>query len=97
MKKLTSTEITHRLDHLQGWSLNEQAMEKDFEFKDFPAAMVFMNRLVPVAEKLDHHPDWSNSYNKVHIRLTTHDSGGLTEADMAFAEAADEAADGLAA
>lgn len=92
MNKLTIDEITDRLAKQEGWKLREQRIEKDFEFVDFRAAMDFINRLVPTAEALNHHPDWSNSYNKVHISLTSHDAGGLTEKDFSFASAADEAA-----
>jgi len=92
MSKLTNGEIADRLTKLEGWKLREQRIEKDFEFVDFRAALDFINRLAPTAEALDHHPDWSNSYNKVHISLTSHDVGGLTDKDFSFAHAADEAA-----
>lgn len=92
MNKLTDEEITQRLEVLSGWHLREQSIEKEFEFADFSSAMAFMNRLVPVAEALNHHPDWSNTYNKVKISLTTHEVGGLTEDDFSFVTAADEAA-----
>lgn len=92
MDKLTDDNIANRLTSLDGWVIQDSRLEKDFEFADFPAAIAFMNRLVPTAETLNHHPDWSNSYNRVHISLTSHDAGGLTENDFAFAMAADEAA-----
>lgn len=92
MNKLTDEEIASRLAELEGWVIQGACLEKDFAFVDFQAAIAFMNRLVPTAEALNHHPDWSNSYNKVHISLTTHDAGGLTEKDFSFASAADEAA-----
>ena len=92
MHKLTDAEIADRLTTLDGWSVNGQSIEKVFEFADFRTAIAFMNRLVPMAETLNHHPDWSNAYNKVRISLTSHDAGGLTDADFAFASAADEAA-----
>ncbi len=92
MNKLTDNEITDRLTRLEGWQLQGQRINKDFEFVDFRAALDFINRLAPTAEALNHHPDWSNSYNKVHISLTSHDAGGLTEEDFSFALAADEAA-----
>lgn len=94
MNKLTRDEVNDRLAGLKGWVVRGVCLEKDFEFADFEAAMAFMNRLVPVAEDLNHHPDWSNSYNKVHVSLTSHDVGGLTASDFAFAEAADKAAAG---
>lgn len=92
MDKLTNEEVADRLTELEGWRLRGSCLEKDFEFADFQAAIGFMNRLAPAAEALNHHPDWSNSYNKVHISLTSHDAGGLTENDFSFAAAADAAA-----
>lgn len=91
MDKLTNEEVENRLAELQDWALRKQRIEKDFEFADFQTAIAFMNRLVPTAEELNHHPDWSNSYNKVHISLTSHDVDGLTDNDFQFASAADEA------
>jgi 4a-hydroxytetrahydrobiopterin dehydratase len=92
MEKLSNDEINKKLTQLNRWELNRNSIQKDFEFKDFKEAMDFMNELAKVAEKLNHHPDWSNSYNKVSIKLTSHDVGGLTENDFAFAKAADEGA-----
>jgi 4a-hydroxytetrahydrobiopterin dehydratase len=95
MTTLSAESLAKKLDQLPGWKLAGQCIEKDFTFNDFPAALVFMNRLVPTAEKLNHHPDWSNSYNKVHISLTSHSAGGLTNKDFEFAAAAEEAAENL--
>ncbi len=67
---------------------------KSFRFKDFSAAWGWMNRAALAAEKLDHHPDWSNSWNRVEVSLTTHDAKGLTELDVALAEAMDRLAGG---
>jgi 4a-hydroxytetrahydrobiopterin dehydratase len=92
MEKLSNDEINKKLTQLNRWELNRNSIQKDFEFKDFKEAMDFMNELAKVAEKLNHHPDWSNSYNKVSIKLTSHDVGGLTENDFTFAKAADEGA-----
>lgn len=70
-----------------GWRLATSNAEigRDFEFVDFKAAFAFMARVSEQAENLNHHPDWSNSYNKVQIRLTTHSAGGLTELDIELA------------
>ena len=70
-----------------GWSLAEggDAIAKTFTFPDFVSAFGFMTRAALVAEKLDHHPDWSNSYRKVAVTLTTHDCGGLSALDVALA------------
>ena len=67
------------------WVERDGGLEQDFVFKDFATAWTFMCRIAAEAEKLDHHPDWSNSYNKVSIRLTTHSAGGLTDLDQALA------------
>lgn len=77
-----------------GWILtaDRKAMAKQFRFEDFPAAMAFMLRVAFEAEKMDHHPEWSNVYNRVEVRLTTHDAGGLTEKDVALAQAMEKAA-----
>lgn len=92
MSKLTPNDITEHLARLDEWQLNGECIEKEFEFEDFLTAMAFMNLLTPTAESLNHHPDWSNSYNKVHISLTSHEASGLTEKDFSFARAADEIA-----
>jgi 4a-hydroxytetrahydrobiopterin dehydratase len=89
MSVLDKDEIDKRIAELNGWSVENDCLVKEFKFKTFSEAINFMNRLVPVAEKLNHHPDWSNSYNKVMISLTTHSEGGLTEKDFVFAEAAE--------
>jgi 4a-hydroxytetrahydrobiopterin dehydratase len=92
MQRLTTDEINARLSKLDNWTLEDGTLKKDFGFKGFTTAIEFMNRLVPVAEKLDHHPDWTNSYNRVTVVLTTHSAHGITKNDFTFAAAADEAA-----
>ena len=74
-----------------GWTLEDGglAMHKTFSFADFSAAWGFMSRSALVAEQLDHHPEWSNVYNTVEVRLNTHDVGGLTMLDMAMASKMD--------
>jgi 4a-hydroxytetrahydrobiopterin dehydratase len=67
----------------------KDAIRRDFKFKDFSAAWGFMARVALIAEKLDHHPEWFNVYNRVEITLTTHDAGGLSARDMAMAHAID--------
>ena len=83
---LSASEITRRLAELQGWSLDDGKLFREFKFRDFVGAFGFMARCALVAEKLDHHPDWSNVYNKVHVHLWTHDAGGLTERDFELAK-----------
>ena len=76
------------LAELQGWSMvsGRDAITKGFKFKDFNAAFGFMTRVALMAEKMDHHPEWSNAYNRVEITLSTHDAGGLTERDIRLAK-----------
>jgi 4a-hydroxytetrahydrobiopterin dehydratase len=89
MSVLDKDEVNNGLARLEGWAVENYCLVKEFKFNTFSEALNFMNRLAPVAEKLNHHPDWSNSYNKVAISLTTHSEGGLTKKDFAFAEAAE--------
>jgi 4a-hydroxytetrahydrobiopterin dehydratase len=74
-----------------GWALDDsgEALRKTYVFKDFVEAFGFMASAALVAEKLGHHPDWSNSYRRVAVALTTHDAGGLTALDLALAERMD--------
>jgi 4a-hydroxytetrahydrobiopterin dehydratase len=72
-----------------GWApaLDRDALRRDFTFADFSEAWAFMSRVALLAEKLDHHPDWSNVWNTVRIELTTHDAGGLSDVDVTLAQA----------
>jgi 4a-hydroxytetrahydrobiopterin dehydratase len=81
---------------LTGWSAagERDAIVKSFRFTDFNAAFGFMSRVALLAEKLDHHPEWSNVYNKVEVLLATHDADGVTELDLTMARFMDEAAEG---
>jgi 4a-hydroxytetrahydrobiopterin dehydratase len=76
-------------DLLPGWSLitGRDAIESRFQFADFSEAWAFMSRVALLAEAQDHHPEWSNVWNRVHIVLSTHDCGGLSEKDQALAAA----------
>ncbi|MGG5812097.1 4a-hydroxytetrahydrobiopterin dehydratase [Falsiroseomonas sp. CW058] len=76
---------------LPGWrmSATRDAIRRSFRFADFSAAWGFMSRVALLAEKHDHHPEWSNAWNRVEIELTTHDAGGLSERDVALARAID--------
>ena len=85
--KLTEAELERGLAELDGWSLVEGKLHREFRFADFSGAFGFMTRAALVAEKLDHHPEWSNVYNRVVVDLTTHDAGGLTELDLRLARA----------
>ena len=83
------------LEQLPGWSLapgDRDAITRTFQFGDFNAAFGFMTRAALMADKLDHHPEWSNVYNRVVVVLTTHDANGVTELDIALARFMDDAA-----
>jgi len=73
----------------EGWALSEDgtALERSFRFKDFSEAFAFLTRVAMHAEKVDHHPEFTNVWNRVDFRLTTHDTGGVTERDVKLAEA----------
>ncbi|HVO86677.1 MAG TPA: 4a-hydroxytetrahydrobiopterin dehydratase [Candidatus Binatia bacterium] len=92
MQRLTTDEVQKQFSGLDGWTMEDGALKRDFGFKGFSTAIEFMNRMVPVAEKLDHHPDWTNSYNRVSVVLTTHSANGLTKKDFLFAQAANDVA-----
>lgn len=79
---------------LSGWSVEEgrDAIVKTFTFADFNAAFGFMTRVALLADKMDHHPEWSNVYNRVEVLLSTHDADGVTGLDLAMAKFMDEAA-----
>ena len=71
------------------WILHNKAIKKDFKFNNFIQAFGFMSKVALLCEKMDHHPDWQNTYNKVTIKLTTHDLGGVTCNDIKLAQAID--------
>lgn len=73
------------------WKETPEALEKIFRFTDFTEAFAFMTRVAFIAEKMNHHPEWSNTYNTVHIRLSTHDAGNVvTDLDRTLARAIDQ-------
>jgi 4a-hydroxytetrahydrobiopterin dehydratase len=89
MKKLEIKEREAALAQLSGWRAVEgrDAIAREFRFKDFNAAFGFMTRAALLAEKMDHHPEWFNVYNRVEVTLSTHDAGGVTENDIEMAKA----------
>ncbi len=97
-EKLSDVRRAEALAALDGWQwLPERAaIGKQFRFADFNAAFGWMTRVALVAERLDHHPEWRNSYSRVEVVLTTHDAGGLTELDLQLAAFMDRAAAGPA-
>jgi 4a-hydroxytetrahydrobiopterin dehydratase len=90
-EKLTEAERAQLRAGLPAWKpvAGRDAIERDFSFADFSAAWGFMARVALLAERQQHHPEWSNVWNKVHITLTTHDAGGLSAADVTLARAID--------
>jgi 4a-hydroxytetrahydrobiopterin dehydratase len=91
LKPFSEDECAAALAALPGWSLDPagNALLRTYRFADFVEAFAFMARVALLAEAADHHPEWSNVYNKVVIRLTTHDAGGVTARDVALAQAID--------
>ena len=78
---------------LPGWDCDGTSLSRIVEFADFAEAFAFMVRVAEVAEELDHHPDWSNSWNRVNLAVTSHSTGGLTGLDVEFAERVDRLVD----
>ncbi|MCS6959036.1 MAG: 4a-hydroxytetrahydrobiopterin dehydratase [Pseudanabaenaceae cyanobacterium SKYGB_i_bin29] len=89
-QKLTEAEIQEALTTLTGWQLVEGKLHKVYQFPSFVAAFAFMTKVALIAEKMDHHPDWYNVYNRVTINLTTHDAGGITNKDVELARQIDQ-------
>lgn len=84
--KLNEQQAREKLTQLEGWALDESGcIARDFQFEDFSEAFAFMTRVAILAEKANHHPEWSNVWNRVHIALQTHDVGGLSDKDFALA------------
>ena len=86
LTKLSDDQIKEKLEELQGWQLVNGKLHKEFQFKDFNQAFGFMTRAALHAEKMDHHPEWFNVYNKLKVDLMTHDAGGITENDVKLAK-----------
>ena len=82
MKKLTKEEIETRLEQLDGWDHVDGALETSFEFKDFKEAFSVMTRIAFECEAQNHHPEWTNVYNTLQIRLNTHDVNGISATDF---------------
>jgi 4a-hydroxytetrahydrobiopterin dehydratase len=89
MAKLPSADIDQRMKTLTGWSLQGDEIRKQYTFKNFPAAIAFVNRVAPGAEAADHHPDILINYKRVTLTYSTHSEGGLTDKDFAGAAMAD--------
>jgi 4a-hydroxytetrahydrobiopterin dehydratase len=89
VEQLSEAERADALDGLPDWDYDEarDAISRTFTFADFSEAFAFMTRVALLAEKANHHPEWSNVWNRVEITLTTHDAGGLSGRDVEMAEA----------
>ncbi len=89
MELLNAKDVAAQLD---GWTGGDDFITKVYRFDDFAKAFGFMTQIAIIADKMDHHPEWFNVYNRVDITLTTHDAGGVTEKDVKLAEAMEKAA-----
>lgn len=86
MSTFTQDEIAAALEELPGWAADGDAITRTYEFADFRAALAFMNRAAGPIEEADHHPEWTNVYNRVEVRLSSHDVGGVTQRDTRLAK-----------
>lgn len=89
-KKYTKKESDAAFINLKGWDMKDNELKRKITFKNFTQAFGFMTCIAIEAEKLNHHPDWKNSYNKLTISLQSHDAGGLTELDFKLAKTIDK-------
>jgi 4a-hydroxytetrahydrobiopterin dehydratase len=87
---LSTAEITAQLSQLVGWEVKDGKLHRQFQFADFAQAFGFMASMAVVSESMGHHPEWFNVYNKVNVDLTTHDAGGITQKDLAWATKANK-------
>jgi len=88
-KKLSGNELDDAIREMNGWNLKDGKLQKSFKFSNFIEAFGFMTRIALEAEKINHHPDWSNVYNSVTIKLSTHDVDGITDYDIKLAKIID--------
>ena len=84
--RLTQLDIEEELKSLAGWSVVNEKLHKEFEFASFNQAFGFMTRAAMEIEKMNHHPEWFNVYNRITVELTTHDAGGITKNDVNLAK-----------
>ena len=90
MQKLTEAEVQEALVKLPGWKLTDGTLVREWTFRDFKEAMVFVSKVADAAESANHHPDIDIRYNRVRLALITHDAGGITTNDVELAAAANE-------
>lgn len=89
-KKLSGDELDEIVRKMKGWELKDEKLQKSFRFTNFVEAFGFMTRIALEAERMNHHPEWSNVYNNVTIKLSTHDTGGITDHDIKLAKIIDD-------
>lgn len=92
MTRLTNDEVEARLSDIPGWTLADGKLHRELQFRNFVEAFGFMTKVALEAEKLSHHPDWSNSWNRVMLDIVSHGEGGITEQCFALATAVNRAA-----
>lgn len=88
-QKLNEQDLNTRLQQLSGWAVKNEKLHREFKFADFAHAFGFMTTAAVLIEKMNHHPEWFNVYNRVSIDLTTHDAGGITQRDVDLARLLD--------
>ena len=86
MMRLSQIDIDEHLKNLPDWSVVNEKLHKEFQFENFNQAFGFMTRAAMEIEKMNHHPEWFNVYNRITIELTTHDAGGITKNDVNLAK-----------
>lgn len=91
-KLLKPDELKAAVSSLEGWSISNDKLHREFQFKSFVEAFGFMSSVALIAQTMGHHPEWSNVYNRVTIDLTTHDAGGITDLDVELARQANQLA-----
>jgi 4a-hydroxytetrahydrobiopterin dehydratase len=92
MEKLGSSAIEEKLSKISGWELKDEGIEKTFSFNNFKEAFSAMTHIAMECEVRNHHPEWNNVYNRLQVRFSTHDAGGLTQADFDLADIVDQIA-----
>ena len=85
MMRLSESEIDEEIKKISGWSVKDDKLHKEFQFDNFNQAFGFMTRAAMEIEKMNHHPEWFNVYNRITVDLTTHDAGGITNNDVNLA------------
>tara|TARA_B100000945_G_scaffold12986_1_gene9977 strand:- start:184 stop:471 length:288 start_codon:yes stop_codon:yes gene_type:complete len=87
---IEQTQLDDFIENNPSWRIDNKTIQKEFKFNNFIEAFGFMSKVALLSEKMDHHPNWQNTYNKVRIELTTHDIGGITISDINLAESIDK-------